>query len=436
MWISVMLMGLNSRSDIDMFISVNRFLDQDRNTVLLVDYQIPYRNICFIAKQSAFYAEVAIRLEVVCRDSIVTKHEYTDSIGLSNKNDITSQFKSHLNRIRLLLDRDDYVLRFTAIDLNTERSHRRVIPLRRLDRESLVSDVELVSVLRKESTRYLEKFHRGGVLFQVEPSQIFAKDLADDLYLYFEIYETKNPGEDLHNIDLEISKQDSVVVSKNFDYLLDRSNEGISLTIPIDDLRSGIYHGELTVTFDNLSEKRNFRFSISENREAFIFMFSDLEQEYQLIRYFISSGQISDWRSMTENAKRRFISQFWNSMASATNQSIDQTITMVKERIEYSNRFFSHFSPGWTTDMGRIYIRNGAPDEIEKGQTSDETRFVRKDIQIWKYTLRKRAVYLFADLQMNGNFKLLFVENDEMELSHPEWKRFLGDDFDEARLRY
>jgi len=433
--IGSLCVGLTAIQPLNMYISTTRFLDDDKNTVLFIDYQIPYRNISFVAKQSAFFADVAILLEVVHRDSVIGSYDYLDSIGLSNKHDTTSPTKSHLNRIKLLLDEDDYLLRFTAVDMNTDKVFRQVFEPKLLNHEPLVSDIELVSLVRTDTTRYLEKFHRSGILFQPEPSQIFSKDDADHFYLYFEIYETSNTGKDLYNIDLRISQGDSTFVSKNFDYLPNRSSEGISLKVPIDDLKQGLYYGDLIVTYDQFRERRNFKFAISESRETFVFLFPDEEEEFQLIRYFLSSGQVSDWRIMTPQAKRRFISQFWSNLALATNQTVDQALNMIRERVDHSNRFFTHFHPGWTTDMGRIFIRNGAPDEIEKGQTSDETRYVRKDYQIWRYTLRRKAVYLFVDIHMSGNYRLMYVSNDEMEFSNPDWKRFLGEDFDEAKLR-
>ena len=84
--------------------------------------------------------------------------------------------------------------------------------------------------------------------------------------------------------------------------------------------------------------------------------------------------------------------------------------------------------------MGRIHIRQGKPDEIEKGTSSDEARFVRKDYQIWKYQGRNKAVYLFLDIQMNGNYRLIYVEGDQQESSNPDYLYYLGDDFDTSKL--
>jgi hypothetical protein len=84
-------------------------------------------------------------------------------------------------------------------------------------------------------------------------------------------------------------------------------------------------------------------------------------------------------------------------------------IKLIRERIDYANQHFSHLKNGWTSDMGRIYIRYGAPDDVQRETSSDESRFVRKDFEIWKYSKENKPVYLFIDIQMNGNYRLIYV---------------------------
>ncbi|HCM14751.1 MAG TPA: hypothetical protein DHW79_02165 [Candidatus Cloacimonas sp.] len=122
-------------------------------------------------------------------------------------------------------------------------------------------------------------------------------------------------------------------------------------------------------------------------------------------------------------------------MAVSTGMSEQRIIDLVHERVEHTNKYYSSLKPGWTTDMGRIFIRNGAPSDIEKGTSTDESRFVGKDYQIWKYSSGNRAVYVFMDIQMNNNYRLIYASGDDMEVSNPGWLSYLGRDFDTSLLR-
>ncbi|HQQ68464.1 MAG TPA: GWxTD domain-containing protein, partial [Candidatus Cloacimonadota bacterium] len=134
------------------------------------------------------------------------------------------------------------------------------------------------------------------------------------------------------------------------------------------------------------------------------------------------------------DTKRRYLSQKWKALAGAGNMNTQTMLDQISERVDYANYYYSHFERGWTSDMGRIHIRRGKPDDIEVGTSSDEARFVRKDYQIWKYQGRQKAVYLFLDIQMNGNYRLIYVEGDQRESSNPDYLYYLGDDFDTRKL--
>lgn len=122
-------------------------------------------------------------------------------------------------------------------------------------------------------------------------------------------------------------------------------------------------------------------------------------------------------------------------MAAKSQMSEDDIMKLVDDRVKYANKNYSSLRAGWTSDMGRIYIRNGAPADIETGTSSDDTRFVRKDYQIWKYNSGTKPVYLFIDIQMNNNYRLYYVKGDTMENSNPDYKSYLGNEFDDSLLR-
>ncbi len=49
---------------LNMFIDYNRFLDKNKNTILLLDYQIPYENLTFLAKNNGYFAELNVKVKI------------------------------------------------------------------------------------------------------------------------------------------------------------------------------------------------------------------------------------------------------------------------------------------------------------------------------------------------------------------------------------
>jgi hypothetical protein len=71
--------------------------------------------------------------------------------------------------------------------------------------------------------------------------------------------------------------------------------------------------------------------------------------------------------------------------------------------VRYANTHFSgQTGAGWRTDQGRVYIRYGAPDQIEDRPAT----FQEPPLQIWHYfALNQR--FVFADREGFGRFELV-----------------------------
>lgn len=75
------------------------------------------------------------------------------------------------------------------------------------------------------------------------------------------------------------------------------------------------------------------------------------------------------------------------------------------ERLAVVVKSFSKLRPGWRTDMGKIYLQNGAPDKVEDRQDS----MLGRSFQLWYYH-SKGVVYLFEDSAGNGDYRLFSTE--------------------------
>ncbi len=425
--------ALAAADKLNVHVSTQRFRGQAGNTVLHLDYQIPYQSLVFLAKQGGYFAEVDVLVEVMDGDSLLFSQSIRDNVGISNRDDAKSG-KSHLNRASFYLEDRPYEFRLQATDLNSGRIFKSSFIAKRLEPGTLLSDVELCVAVRPDSSSYLSKFHRGNTLYQTQPKLIFDKGETDQLGLYLEIYTQPEQRGESGLLILTIQKDSLIVSDEYLDFTPQSDSEGITLRIPLAELKPGRYDGDLEFQLGDRIKTREFVFFVTEPREDQYFIFPDPDQEFQLLRYFLGSNLPTNWRSYSEEAKRRYITLAWKNYAQSNDTSPQAMLDTVRGRVEYANRYYGHFDPGWTSDRGRIHIRNGKPDEIESSTTSDETRYVRKDYQIWKYRGRINAVYLFLDMQMNGNYKLIYVNNDDNENSHPDYMRYLGDDFDTSEL--
>jgi len=438
LWMALLLVltgsiNLLAQNKLNMFIGTSRFLDLSGNTLMHIDYQIPYRNLVFLAHKGGYFAELQVRVNMVRGDSLVLVRELTDNVGISNKDDAVSD-KTYLNRLSLQLDTQPQELIFTATDVNSRRSFDWEIDAVPLTKEDIFSDIQLCSVVMPDSSSYLSKFHRGNTLYMSEPSLIFDKGINPVVHLFLEIYGGTGVIGQSQLLALYLESDSLMVRDDYIDFVPRSAVEAISLRIPLEDMKPGAYQGSLTLQLGESLLEREFEFFVTESVEQIYAIMPDPEDEIILLRYFSGNQVPTDWARYNDTTKKRYVSGIWKRMAAAGRIKEEDLLSGIRERLDYANRNFRYFKDGWKTDMGRIYIRNGKPDEVEKDATMDDTRYVRKDYQIWKYRGRINAVYVFVDMQMNGNYQLVYVYNDDMERSNPDYLRYLGDDFDTSKL--
>lgn len=427
--------GLSAQEFLNMHLDYSRFLAPNQDTILLLDYQIPYRSLIFVAKNNAYFAEVEVQVEVSNQDSLLFSQNVTDNIGIRSKHDALSNQKAYLNRMSFQLEENGYVVSFRATDINSGKVFTWDFTVDALDKNTRISDIELNSSVYPDSSAYLRKFQRDGKVYEAQPSIILNREYHEFAHLYLELYTPEvELGEPLLLV-LSLDKGNETVMEDYLDIVPQKSRESLSLKIPLTDLAAGKYSGSISLLVGEVLQNRNFEFVLAEESETMLSLFPDPDDELGLMKIFMASRAPSNWDAMNDEAKRRHVTNFWKSMALSTGMSEQAILDMVKARVDYANLHYSSLRPGWTSDMGRIYIRNGAPAEIEKGTSSDESRFVRKDYQIWKYRSGDRPVYVFIDIQMNNNYRLIYVSEDDMEVSNPDWLRFLGSDFDTSLLR-
>ncbi len=430
----LMLAGSIWADSFTMHVATQRFRDpRGEGSILNIDYQIPYSNLWFLAKNSGYFAEVELEVEFVQADSVVFSRTVHDNIGISNKNDARSN-KSHLNRLSFSLDGEGYFMRVKAMDINSRKTANYFYQAEPLAASDLISDLELCSIVRPDSSSYLDRFHRGGSLYKTEPSLIFDKTELENLSLFLEVYAPPEAIDQTGILVLTVEKDSIIVFDTMLDYKPQAASEGLTLRIPLEELEPGKYNGFIDLQLEGQSQEREFIFFITEPKQEQYFVLPDPDDDFKLYRYFSGGTSTAEWKKYDDATKRRYLSQSWKTLANMRNMSVRGMLEQIQERVDYANRYFSYFDQGWTTDMGRIHIRQGKPDEIEKGTSSDEARFVRKDYQIWKYQGRNRAVYLFLDMQMNGNYRLIYVDGDDNESSHPDSLYYLGEDFDKTLL--
>ncbi len=119
------------------------------------------------------------------------------------------------------------------------------------------------------------------------------------------------------------------------------------------------------------------------------------------------------YNRLDEDAQVLYYDNYWNARPGEHGGYLDRSRVV-------DRRFPSLGNQGWETDMGRVYLIFGEPDEVE----ADPFSTTQAPYEIWYYYDAEQESFVFADLMGNGNFIQIF-SSVEGEVSYPNWQSML-----------
>lgn len=106
-------------------------------------------------------------------------------------------------------------------------------------------------------------------------------------------------------------------------------------------------------------------------------------------------------RQRSPEELRAFVEEFWRRRDPTPETSRNEAKEEFFKRVRYADQRFAVGGPGWKTDMGRIYIVYGQPDEIVR----NPFRFDGPPEEIWYY-YQLRKTFVFVDQDGFGRYEL------------------------------
>jgi GWxTD domain-containing protein len=175
----------------------------------------------------------------------------------------------------------------------------------------------------------------------------------------------------------------------------------------------------------------------------------ELEVAKDPLSLIAEGAELSKWsKSLSLRAKRRFMTDFWRRRDPTPETPVNETRQLFYDGVAYADKTYAESGrasqPGWKTDRGRIYVKNGSPDEqLDRVQAGRSPPY-----QVWRYRRGRDRYYIFADRSNGIGVYQLVHSNDVRENGVPNWRevvreeavadigRFLGVDFFDAGASY
>ncbi len=372
----------------------------DGSPVVRVFIQLINDNLTFVHNDSGYVAEIQAEVYLSQKETdfvfnrTINREIFTRNYPETNSRDIANTFFTDLD-----VDPGEYEAAVSVLDMNSNKQFSRkskfYVPELSRQNQVFVSDILFFTRFSKDSS---------GMIIDFVPalSNNFSTE-GKYVYAYFTTY-TKSPGDSL-KIHYKIRDDRGVVVQQN-QYnakIVDRFAEHF-LRLSRYYFNRNRYQIEVAINLNNqwISRKANFAFfwQFSPNTQQ------DLDLAIRQMRYIAQEDSIKFYQNADFEAKKAFFKRFWLRQDPNPDTEDNEIMDEYYRRVNFANQHFSATGlSGWLTDRGRIFIKFGAPDDIERHPfESDSYPFV-----VWQYyNLRKRFVFIdrtgFGDYVLHPSY--------------------------------
>jgi len=289
-----------------------------------------------------------------------------------------------------------------------------------------ISDVQLASNIKNDGVDQNSIFYKNTLEVIPFPIDIYGKG-APVVFYYCEIYNL-DKADKLENLMFETSvlNGDNQKLYSKKDINVQKLQAIVKVgTVNVSKYPSGKYKLVLALAdsaknFGIISTKEFFVYNpdikkvepAAKNTGGLLSSeFAVLSEEecgriWEASEYIASKNEKDQWEKIkTVEGKRDYLFKFWNT------NDIDKGISRGDFYSDYfkrvkiaSSRFKNLAKEGIKTDMGRVFIMYGEPDQIERFPNQQDT----KPYEIWTFEQIEGGVtFIFADITGFSNYELV-----------------------------
>jgi len=136
----------------------------------------------------------------------------------------------------------------------------------------------------------------------------------------------------------------------------------------------------------------------------------DYQDRIDQLRYIARPRELDSLRRAPAARRDSLWRRFWQERDPTPGTERNEAMDEYYQKLAYVNRNFSiGIKPGWRSDRGQIYIRYGAPDEVERHPFDIDAQ----PHEIWYY-YREGRKFVFTDTQGFGEYRLTYPRNERM----------------------
>lgn len=384
------------------FIYINStIIKNDTSYLCYLTYKIEYKNLIFVKKDNGYLAGVELLFEVFENEKVVLRESVKNNVEVFDYEKSKSRNEFLEGFCLLKLPEGKFEIRPTLSIDNTNRDGQ--LPPLNLSTISdsgktylepfIVNSTDSCS----SSTKYKIIPHGNDVPYSINPFAIIARSESEI-------------------IKIEIWQADSLIISQNYNTELNNHFE-IEECNSLLFLKNSPLKEQYFATLESFNQslaEGEYELKVFANNDTSIYKgnvnwfnapssLSDPEFAIKLLSIVVEKDKVDELLDYPDEEYYTVLKQFWKELDPNKETEFNELMFEFYSRVDYAIKEFKSVNKnnGATSIMGKIFIRFGEPDNIERTYSENY-----KTIEIWKYTKLKKE-FVFIDKNGLGNFELV-----------------------------
>ncbi len=331
--------------------------------------------------------------------NVVTSRTINRKINVPTFELTNSREKSIIIKEEFVLPPGEFTLFARSLDLITNKSAKRKIKFTFKDFKDKPITVGSLLFLQKV------QFDSSGQIIKFEPT--FSNNFSvktGKFYIYFDVY-VKQPHQPVfirYLFEGEKPRRKKKILEIDSTITVVPQTSIFSQVFELE--RKRLKRNKYLLTVEAITGK-----SKAKTSQVFSFFWStvpstleDLNLALEQMSYILDPDTLQKYLKAPLKEKKAFFERYWKERdpdpTTAKNELKDEYF----RRVNYANTYFSTMTQdGWATDRGRIFIKFGVPDDIERHPFEIDS----PPYEIWQY-YNLRKTFLFVDYTGFGDYRL------------------------------
>jgi GWxTD domain-containing protein len=368
--------------------------------------QIPYREINFIKDGNQYIGHTEISVTARTQEKqALWQASQTIELQLKDFTQTISHRLSALKRFSTDLPPGNYEILLQVIDIESKKMDN-------FHKSAVVKDFGTDS-LALSDLMLVYRMDVGGTRKNIVPNLtgILTKE-SNGFYLFFEIY-NRIQLDSVQLVCKFINRKKEVIAQRTKNEILSGNLTQITWQIDTPSLAVDQYILSIEATgYSKINPATMIQASSSRNCFVHIkdlpLTVTDIDKATEQLQYIAVDSEIAHIEeATTSDEKQKRFFEFWAKRDSNPSTSRNELMEEYYVRVAYANNNFTQHMEGWKTDRGMVFIRFGAPQNIDRHPFESGG----KPYEIWYYYNQNRE-FIFVDETGFGDYRLRYPETD------------------------